>query len=145
MNDNCRIKLTDSVQDAVIKLSDGNPGALRVCMEILQKGELIDPASALGGFGALLTFDTFEIYGSKIWMLYKDVCKENLVMTLAVLRACQLGYISWDELSNAIDNYGDGIDVESLYNQVKERLTNFASAEKPSVTFIDEGLGGDAK
>ena len=70
-------------------------------------------------------WDTFEIYEEKIWMLYKDVCGENLVNTLGVLRACQLGIISQAELKHAIESYGDGIDVEDLLIKVRAELQNF--------------------
>ncbi len=122
---NERIKGTDSMMDVVMKMMDGNPGALTVCMEILQKTEEIDPDCALGGLGTLLSLDTYNIYGSRIWMLYKDVCKQDIVKTIAMLRACQLGILSRDSLNYAIDNYGKGIDVDSLYKQVKEQLPNF--------------------
>ena len=133
-----RIEGQDTVQDMVIKLSEGNPGALRVCMETIQKGGSIDPDGAMGGVGLLLLFDSLSLYGSKIWCMYKDVCSENLVNTVAMLRAWQLGYVSEEKLKHAIDNYGDGIEVDALYKQVKELLPKFASATKPLVVVIEE-------
>ena len=123
------ITLEDTMQDVIFKLSEGNSEALTVCMEVLQKGQTIDP-DGIGGAGLLLMFDSLSLYGSKIWMLYKDVCGENLVKTVAMLRAWQLGYVAEKKLKHAIENYGDGIDVDDLYRQVKERLPNFASEEK---------------
>ena len=120
-----KIILTDTPKDVIIKMSEGVPGALRICMEILQRGQLIDPDGALGGLGILLSLDTLKIYGSRIWMLYKDVCKENLIDMLAVLRANQLGYISTIQLNRAIDNRGIGIDIKDCYKKVKIRLPNF--------------------
>jgi len=120
-----KITLTDTPKDVIIKISEGNPGALRVCMEIFQQGKLIDPDGALGGLGVLLSLDTLQIYSSKIWMLYKDVCKEKLIDMLAVLRAYQLGYISDNQIKYAIENRGMGIDVTECYKKVKARLPNF--------------------
>lgn len=40
MNKNSRIKLTMSVPDCIISVVDGNPGALRVCMNLLENNEL---------------------------------------------------------------------------------------------------------
>ena len=82
------IDLTDSMMSAIMKLSEGNPGAMQVCMKIMDKAEEIDPDAMLGGLGVLLSLDTHQIYGSKIWMLYKDMCGEDIVKTLAVLRGC---------------------------------------------------------
>jgi len=120
-----RIKKTDTSIAATIKLAEGNPGAMTVCVRIINEGAIIDPDNFLGGIGILLSLDTFKIYGIRIWMLYKDVCRENLPMTIAVLRGCQMGMLKHDVLNHAIDNRGDGIDVEQVYNQVKERLPAF--------------------
>ena len=132
MNKDTKISLDDTAQDMVIKLSEGNPGALTVCMEILQRGGSIDPDGfGGGGAGLLLLFDSMSLYGSRIWMLYKDVCGEDLVKTVAMLRAWQLGLVSEDNLKHAIDNYGNGIDKDDLFKQVKDRLPNFDSVTKP--------------
>lgn len=126
MNRNTRIKLDDTAMSATIKLSEGNPGALTVCIEILEKGEDIDPDHILGGLGILLIFDSLAIYGSRIWMLYKDVCKQDIVKTVAVLRAAQLGILYEDKLQHAVDNYGEGIDIEDIHKKVRQRLPRFS-------------------
>ena len=46
------IKLTDTPMDIIIKLSEGNPGAVTTLMEIFSRGDKIDPDGALGGLGA---------------------------------------------------------------------------------------------
>jgi hypothetical protein len=111
--------------EVITKMSGGNPGALSVCMDILDHGEQIDPDGALGGFGALLSLDTHEIYDHRIWMFYKDVCGEHLPKMLAVLRSCQLGFVTNGDLNHAIDSYGNGIDINDLVRQVIERLPAF--------------------
>ena len=119
-----RIKLADTGMDVVMKLSEGNPGALSVCMQVLEKGSKIDLDSA-SPIITLLTFDDLGIYGSRIWMLYKDVCHEDLTNMLGVLRGHQLGYVTEWQLNHAIDHRGNGLDVESVLSQVKEFLPNF--------------------
>ena len=126
MNRDTRIKLYDTGMSAIVKLSDGNPGATVVCIEMLKKGKDIDPDYVLGGLGILLMLDTFGIYGSRIWMLYKDVCKQDIVKTVAVLRAGQLGILDDDMLQHAIDNRGEGIDIEDLHKKVRQRLPRFS-------------------
>ena len=120
-----RIGLKDTMPSVIIKLSDGNPGALRVCMEILEHTTAHDPDNVLGGIGVLLFLDTLGIYGSRIWMLYKDFCKENISTTILVLRGWQLGIISKLDLNHAIDNYGNGLDIEDIVDQVQKELPNF--------------------
>lgn len=122
---NVRICLQDTMMDAVIKLSEGNPGATTVCVQILNKGNSIDPDMVLGGFGILSILDIYNIYGSRIWMLFKDVCKQDLVKTIAALRACQMGLFPIEKLQYAIDNYGERINVDELHRMVKERLPRF--------------------
>ena len=77
-----KLDLKDSMQEMLFKMSEGNPGALTVLLVILEKGEQIDPDGAMRGIGPILSLDSLGCYGSKIWMLYKDVCGQNLVKTL---------------------------------------------------------------
>ena len=122
-----RIQLTDTTTDVFIKMAEGNPGGLHVCMQMFENNTKIDPDDFMGRLGAILSLDTHGIYGSRIWMLYKDVCGEDLVNTLALLRGVQLGFLSEAKLNKAIDNYGEGIDVEDIKAQVKNYLPNFDS------------------
>jgi len=131
-----RLVLSDTVRDMIIKLAEDNPGAIRVCSEIFEAGEKIDRDSFHGGFSTLLNLDSLEIYGANIWLLYKDVCNEDITLTIAVLRAWQLGLVSKDKLKHAVEHYGEGIDVQGLYEKVKERLSKFKP--KPKVIFIKE-------
>ena len=121
-----RITLSDSIMDVFKRMSEGNPGALTVMAEMLEKGASIDPQGFMGGLGAILSLDTHGIYGSRIWMLYKDVCNQSIISTLAILRACQLGFLRESDMIHAIDNYGAGIDMDALVKQVKQRLEKFA-------------------
>lgn len=120
-----RINLKDTTQDALIKLAEGNPGALSVCIMFIKETAEIDPDSALGGLGNLLRLDNMGIYGSRIWMLYKDVCGQSINKTIAILRAHQLGFLGESELRFAIDDYGRNIDVNDLCEKVKEQLPKF--------------------
>ena len=102
-----------------------NPGALRVCKDLLQLGDDIDPDNAFGGLGALLNLDSLGIYAERVWMFYKDVCREDYATMLAVARAAQLGILDAHKLDHAIDNRGAGIDVPAILAAVKERLPAF--------------------
>lgn len=114
-----------TARDAAGAMCDGNPGALTVMMAMLTRGDEIDPGSFAGGLLAILSMDTRGIYGSRIWMLYKDVCGEDLVDTMALIRAVQLGILSGAQLDHAIDHYGEGIEVESTVAAVKATLSRF--------------------
>lgn len=128
MNRNTRIKLEDTGMSAALKLSEDIPGAIKVCAELLNKGAEIDPDGAFGGVGILLMLDTFGIYGYRIWKLYKDVCKQDLVKTIAMLRAVQLGILNEAKLQYAIDDRGKGIDIDDLHKKVMQRLPRFSDS-----------------
>ena len=136
-----RLKLQDTGFDVVYKMSEGNPGALNVCLQILQNGEQIDPDAALGGLGALLGLDTLGIYGSDIWLFYKDVCGQNLTNALGILRAWQLGNLSKTQLAEAIQSCKNArhqhtLDVDGLVAQVKEQLPAFGKAAETATEMV---------
>lgn len=128
-----RIELTDTLIDIFTKLSEGNPGALTILLRMYHEGDKIDPDAAGGGVIHLLSIDSFGIYGPRIWMLYKDVCGSDLVNTLGVLRAVQLGIISRQLLDQAIDGINNSeLDIVDLLRQVREVLPDFGKLEKKS-------------
>jgi hypothetical protein len=134
-----RLCLTDTTQSAIIKMAEGNPGAVSVCIQLLKGEAAIDPDSVLGGLGGILMLDTLELYGSSIWMLYKDVCNKDLTSMCAVLRGYQLGFLTATQIRHAIENYGEGIDCSEVLASVKERLPQFGRAiEPPSVYLAHE-------
>ena len=120
-----KITGNDTGMDMIVKMSEGNPGAVNVLMQLITKTPTIDPKSCMGGLGTILMLDSCNIYGSRIWMLYKDVCNENIATIIAVIRATQLDIITKSTLNTAIDNYGKGIDVNTIISKVKEELPNF--------------------
>jgi len=93
-----RIKLEDSTMDALVKMVNGNPGAIAALMDIIKYGDDIDPQGALGGMGAILGLDTWEIYGSDIYILWNDKCKRDVRRMLMIMRATQLGHFSHEKL-----------------------------------------------
>lgn len=123
-----RINLDDNMMSIVSKMSDGNPGAMNVIMEILKPNN-IDPDNALGGVGVILSLDSLGIYGSDIYILSNDICDRDLVKTLAVLRAWQLGFLNGDTLKDACSRQDRSgvkmIPVDDLYIKVKKELPNF--------------------
>ena len=128
-----RIKLEMSTIDVVMTMSEGNRGAVRVLVDIIKNGATIDPDDAFGGFGALLMLDSYRFYGSKIWMLYKDLCGQDLTKTLGVVRAMQLGLVDAALVHTAIgDDRTSGnpevLDLEDLLTKVREQLPSFGKA-----------------
>lgn len=121
---NPRIKLHMSMQDVVYEMSEGNPGAINVIMQMVARNEQIDPDDAFGPLGPLLSLDTLDVYGSRIYILYKYVCGQDIVATLAYIRATQLGLKSEADLTHSIDSETP-IDTVALLKEVRERLPAF--------------------
>lgn len=119
-----RINLEQPIKDAIIVMAEGNPGAMTTCVELLKNGGEIDPQGQ-NGVLFLLSLDSLEIYGSRIYMLWNDVCQRSLLHTCAVLRGWQLGLLTSKEINLAIDNWGEGLDKELILSQIQERLTQF--------------------
>lgn len=65
------INLSDSTKDVVMKMAEGNPGAISVLTQLLNSD---DPAALM----LLLDLDDMNIRGSQIWVGYKDHCGEDL-------------------------------------------------------------------
>lgn len=123
-----------SMPEVLLALSGGNPGAVTVCMRLLKETPAIDPQDILGGLGNLLALDSYNIWEHRIWMLYKDVCGQDLVKMIAVLRAHQLGQLAGVTecaLNHAIDNRGEGLDLDAVLKAVQDRLPRFIRTPAP--------------
>ena len=99
-----KIKLTDSMLDIAIKMSEGNPGALTLIMEIMKEGyEKIQ---------YILICDTLGLYGSRLYQLWNDCCQRDTNKVFKVLDKFQKGEINKEYLLNCIDQpYGLNIEI----------------------------------
>lgn len=131
---NERLKLSMSFTEMVLAMTEGNKGAMSVIMKLSAHSKEIDPDAFGGGLSNILLLDTLNIYGWRIWGLFKDVCKENLTLMIAVLRAYQMGQLAGvtkDALYHAIENRGEGIDPNAALAAVVEQLPNFNASGAP--------------
>lgn len=108
--DMTRLELNDDVISAITKLSRGNPGAMTACMKMAEASK----SEPMREFSVLLNLDTFEVYDSRIWLLYKDVCQQDPVLASFLLRQVQMGKLDMKTLNFAIDNRGSGLDIDAL-------------------------------
>lgn len=90
-NTNTRITANMSVQDMLITMCDGNPGALTFMMEMIQD----DPMT---GILDILLFDSMGIYGSKIYMVWNDCCGRDMEKFRETLRAFREGKFTEEEI-----------------------------------------------
>lgn len=124
------IELNDTIVDVVSKMSEGNPGAITAMMVMVSKTEAIDPQDAMGNFGPLAMLDSWEIYGSDIYVLYNDKCDRDVRKMLMLMRATQLGYFSHFKLKEMASDQMRQINLteeefDKLDDKVCEQLTEF--------------------
>lgn len=129
-----RVSINTSFSQAVFALSEGNPGAITVLIDLAKQGPRIDPDAIMAEWGGILDLDHLRIYGSDIWLLYKDICGQSYVRTLGVLRAVQLGILHGDVVKNAVTFAKSPWDkvnplppelISTLLEKVRERLPKF--------------------
>lgn len=77
-----KLTITDTLQDIVLKLAANNPGAMRVLFELMRFHE--------DGKLMILKFDDFEIYGSLIWLCWKDLLNYDTAKLFELLRTDKL-------------------------------------------------------
>lgn len=69
-------------KESIIALADGNPGAVTVMSSLMQ----VNP---IYGQLALCRLDDLQLYGSSIWVVYKDHCKEDIHVFMKKLINCE--------------------------------------------------------
>ena len=130
-----RLNMMDTGMDMIVKMSEGNPGAVQALISLIDKNEIIDPQDAFGASGALFSLDTWEIYGTDIYILWNDKCHRDTRKLIMLMRATQLGYYPVSDLKAlaADQAYAIPLDDEvvvELDAKVCERLTQFAKPEE---------------
>lgn len=90
-NTNTRITANMSVQDMLITMCDGNPGALTCMMKMIQDDHMT-------GMLDILLFDSMGIYGSKIYMIWNDCCGRDMEKFKETLRAFREGKFTEEEI-----------------------------------------------
>ena len=124
-----RLELTDSPLDMIMKMMDGNPGAMGALTEMVQTGQSIDPDAWHSAFAHIFGLDSAGIYGTDIYVLWSDICGRNMAKMIAVLRAKQMGHLAESVLKDACsrqDRSGKTmVDADALYAIVKAELPNF--------------------
>lgn len=118
--------LLATMQDILVAMCEGNPGGLTVLLQLYQKGAELDP-DAMDPILSILGFDTLGIYGSNLWILYKDCCGQRIEGVLACGRSVQLGLITEETLWNWIDN-STPVNVDELITNVQKQLPNFCAS-----------------
>lgn len=133
-NENQRIEITDTMQTAIIKIAEGNPGALTAAMTLCKVAQEVDPDSGFGPLGPLLSLDVEGIYGPNVWILFKDVCQHDPVRVLALFRVCQLGLRDLDlvgQLGSPTDYLTNPTKINALRDFARDEAVDLVRGELP--------------
>jgi hypothetical protein len=123
-----------TIMDALVAMSEGNPGAITALMDVLHCAPRVDPQNIMQGFGHVLTFDTLGIRGSNLYVLWNDFCGRSGTHLIALSRAYQLGHlcgVTESKLHQAVD-YGQErrgekpeFDFPAIFAAIKTELPSF--------------------
>lgn len=125
-----KLELTDNLITSITKLCDGNPGAATALAQLTADYEKIDPDSSFGYLSPLLSFDSYEVYGTEIYIIWNDKCKRDPRTTALLLRGVQLGFLPVSQFKQMAEDQMNQINLtkeewENLEKQVTEFLPNF--------------------
>ena len=90
-NTNTRLTSNMSMEDMLITMCEGNPGALTCMMQMIQT----DPMT---GMLDILLFDSLGIYGSKIYMVWNDCCGRDMAKFKETIQAFRKGKFTEEEI-----------------------------------------------
>lgn len=108
-----KLLLTDNFDDIVLKMSEGNPGAMTTIFEIF-KAKNNDVIDAIPLF---LTLDMMGLYGSHLYMLWNDSCNRDVEKVIKVIEAYRSGTINNVHIYERIQNVGYGKSFDDLLGE----------------------------
>lgn len=76
-----------SLIDVMVLMSEGNPGAVTVLAQIMEK-------QGTAGYLTLLFMDDMNLRGSRIWLAYKDHCGENIDTLIQAVKVRDLDMVA---------------------------------------------------
>jgi hypothetical protein len=129
-----KIGLTDTMEDVMVKMSEGNPGGLASIMSLVTEAQNINPGCMPNGFDYILYLDSIGVYGTDIYILWSDQCNRDTEKFMMLLDAARTGIISDKKLvSIAKDQLGRELfseeEMNAIIDDVKEKIPYKEQAE----------------
>lgn len=103
-----KLQLQDSLHDVLIKMSEGNPGALSCIMGLKDQMKETDWVQAL------LAFDMVECYGSHLYMVWNDACDRDYDKFKKVITAIKKQRITKETIIDRVKNVGRAKSFDDL-------------------------------
>jgi len=92
------LTLDDTLEDIIVKMSKGNPGAMSAIVSLLSEYPLADPLNPLKELAPILTFDYLGIYGTDLYIIWNDKCNRDVYKIFILIRSIQLGLMDGKKL-----------------------------------------------
>jgi hypothetical protein len=127
--DMSKLRGFETIEEILFSISEGNPGALHVCVQLLVNGARIDPQAVHGGLDKLFDLDIFDIRGPDVWILYKDCCREDVALMCAAFRYVQLGGTENKEYLKEHIKKALPVSKKKIERFLRRRLTDFRYEE----------------
>ena len=118
----------------ILEICGERPCAVAVVNYLATKSHLIDPS--IDAKDLISQMKEYGITKERICRFYRDVCGEEFGRMIGLLCACKLDIITQSALLHAIDNNGEGINVDEVVNKVKQQ-TRGKATESHSGTHIE--------
>lgn len=93
------LNLTDTVKDVLVKMAEGNPGAITVMMGMMEKNK--------DGLAYILHLDDMNIRGTQIWIGYKDYCGQDMDKFIGCIKNRDKGMVDCINNVGRMGNHKD--------------------------------------
>ena len=112
-----RISLLDTMEETMMKFSNGNPGAMRTLVELLNH----NPEKM---FQNLLTLDRMKLYEDKLYMLWNDSCDRDIQKVEEIIKQYRKEKIKQSDIEERIMtmSYGKKFD-DLLEESINENMS----------------------
>lgn len=99
---------SDTLEQAVIRLTEGDPGAATALAEVVAHARAVDETCD-HPFRYLLQLDRYKVRGPHLHVFFKDVCHSDIVEMLGVLRWAEMGRIRPSDVRASITRASGGL------------------------------------
>lgn len=108
-----KIETNDNMMNVMIKMSEGNPGAITGMASLIKD----DP---LKGFMLLLGLDDMNIRGSQIWQVYKYYCNEDIEKFKEVIQNRDADMVQYINEQNAAEGQEKAVSGGASFDRSKK-------------------------
>lgn len=108
-----KIDINDNMMQVMLKMSEGNPGAITGMASLIND-------DAMSGFMLLLGLDDMNIRGSQIWQVYKYYCEEDVEKFKEVIRNRDADMVQYLNEQNAVEGQEKAVTSGASFDRSKK-------------------------